>query len=328
MRNHIAIAASVLLLYACGAGWASEFADGFETYSAGLGIHGQGGWKGWDNVSSVDGLASNLYAHTDRQSVEIRGSTDLVHEFDLAGGKWVLTAWQYIPSGSSGVTYFILMNTYSDNGPYDWSIQTQYDMTAGTIVPYSGALGEPARIIVDQWVQIKVVIDLDANTFEEYYNDVQIAAGVWDNDAHGTLQAIDLYGNGASPVYYDDIRIDSGATPTPTPSVGFPRPAYDSGWMATPFGSPSQFAVISLKHGLGGNTDDYVVDLQMNVSGIAGPNLTNQGLGTVFSYSYLTTTGIQLAAPFSAVDLVTSLRVRIWVYGSDTSSSPGQPKSE
>jgi hypothetical protein len=189
-------------------------------------------------------------------------------------------------------------------------------------------VGEAARITVDQWVQIKVVVDLDANTFEEYYNDVQIAAGVWDDDAHGTLQAIDLYGNGASPVYYDDIRIDSGATPEPMPSVGFPRPAYDSGWMATPFGSPSQFAVISLKHGLGGNIDDYVVDLQMSVSGIAGPNLTNQGLATVFSYSYLTPTGIQLAAPFSAVDLVTSLRVRIWVYGSDTSSSPGQPKSE
>lgn len=325
MRNHIAIAASVLLWCAGGIAGASEFVEGFETYSAGLGIHGQGGWKGWDNVSSVDGLASNRYAHTDRQSVEIRGSTDLVHEFDLTGGKWVLTAWQYIPSGSSGTTYFILMNTYSDHGPYDWSIQTQYNMTAGTVIPYSGAVGGPARIIVDQWVQIKVVIDLDANTFEEYYNDVQIASGVWDNDAHGTFQAIDLYGNGASAVYYDDIRIDSGATPAP--SGCFPRPAYDSGWITTPFGSPSQFAVISLKHGLGGNPDDYVVDLQMNVSGIAGPNLTNQGLGTVFSYSYLTNTGIQLAAPFSAIDLVTSLRVRIWVY-CDTSSSPGQPKSQ
>ncbi|NLH41761.1 MAG: hypothetical protein GX448_07970 [Planctomycetes bacterium] len=326
MRNRVAAIASVLLLCACQAGWASEFADGFESYSAGLGIHGQGGWKGWDNVPAADGLASNRYAHTDRQSAEILGTTDLVHEFNLTGGKWIFTAWQYIPSGSSGATYFILMNTYADGGPYDWSIQTQYDMTAGTVIPYSGAVGETARIVLDQWVQIKFVIDLDANTFEEYYNGAQIAAGVWDDDAHGTLQAVDLYGNGASAVYYDDIRIDSGATPAP--NCCFPRPAYDSGWIATPFGSPSKFAVISLKHGLGGNADDYVVDLQMSVSGIAGPNRTNQGLGTVFSYSYLTSTDIQLTAPLSAVDLVTSLRVRIWVYSSDTNSSSGQPKRE
>jgi hypothetical protein len=326
MRNHIAAVASVLLLCASGSVGASEFADGFESYSAGLGIHGQGGWKGWDNVASVDARAANLYAHTDRQSVEILGATDLVHEFDLAGGKWVVTAWQYVPSGSSGVTYFILLNTYSDGGPYDWSIQTQYDMTAGTVTPYSGAVGEPPRIVLDQWVQIKVVIDLDANTFEEYYNGAQIAAGVWDDDEHGALQAIDLFGNGASSVYYDDIRIDSGAAPVTSPC--FPRPAYDSGWIATPFGSPSEFYTISLKHGLGGNTDDYVVDLQMSVSGIAGPNLTNQGLGTVFSYSFLTASGIHVTAPLSAVDLVTSVRVRIWVYGCDTDSSSGQTKKE
>jgi hypothetical protein len=255
---------------------------------------------------------SNLYAHTDRQSVEIRGASDLVREFDLTGGKWVVTAWQYIPAGSVGTTYFILLNTYADGGPYDWSIQTQYDLDAGTVIPYSGAVGETARIVVDEWAQIKVVVDLAANTFEEYYNGVQIATGVWDDDEHGTLQAIDLYANGASAVYYDDIRIDSGAAPTPSPC--FPRPAYDSGWVATPFGSPSEFATIGLKHGLGGNVDDYFVDLQMSFSGIAGPNLTNQGLGTVFSYSHLTNSGLQVTAPQSAVDAVTSVRVRIWVY--------------
>ncbi len=326
MRHQIAASAFIVLLFVVGTGWASEFADGFESYAAGAGIHGQGGWKGWDNATATDAPASNLYAHTDRNSVEIRGTSDLVHEFDLASGKWIVSAWQYVPSGSRGTTYFILLNTYADGGPYDWSIQTQYDMDAGTVIPYSGAVGETARIVVDEWVQIKIVVDLAANTFEEYYDGVQIAAGVWDDDEHGTLQAIDLYGNGASSVYYDDIRIDSGATPTP--SSCFPRPAYDSGWVTTPFGSPSEFATISLKHGLGGNTDDYVVDLQMTFSGIAGPNLTNQGLGTVFSYSHLTSNGIQLTAPQSAVDAVTSVRVRIWVYSCDTNTKSGEASKE
>jgi hypothetical protein len=57
-----------------------------------------------------------------------------------------------------------------------------------------------------------------------------------------------------------------------------------------------------------------VVDLQRSVSGIAGPNLSNQGLGTAFYYSFLTASSVNISAPYSAVDLVTSVRLRIWVY--------------
>lgn len=328
MRRQIATLASIILLCAAASGWASEFTDGFEAYSAPLGIHGQGGWKGWDNMATADARAANLYAHSGRNSVEILGSSDLVHEFDVTGGEWVFTAWQYIPSGAQGTTYFILLNTYADGGPWDWSVQTEYDLTAGIVAPWGIVVGEPARIIYDQWVEIKFIIDLTENTVEEYYNGVQIASGVWDDDEHGTLQAIDLYGNGASSVYYDDIQIDSAAAPAPTTPC-FPRPAYDSGWISTPFGSPNLFAVIPLRHRLGGNTDDYVVDLQMQVSGIAGPNLTNQGLGSTFSYRYLTTSDIQVMAPFSAVDLVTSVRVRIWVYNcASDSNTSGEPRPE
>jgi hypothetical protein len=219
------------------------------------------------------------------------------------------------------MTYFILLNTYQDGGPYDWSVQTQYNLTTGTITPWLGATGEGAEIIYDQWVQIRFVIDLTANTFEEYYNGAQIAAGEWDNDVHGTLQAIDLYGNNASPVYYDNIRIDDSNAPA-TASC-YPRPAYDSGWITTPFGSPSNFYTKILTHDLGGNVDDYVVDLQMRVSGIAGPNMTNQGLGSVYSYNFLTSQRIAVTAPFSVVDLVTSVRVRIWVYDCDEEDGSG-----
>jgi hypothetical protein len=304
--------------------WASEYSEGFEPYVPGSDMHGQGGWKGWDNMPAAGAPVSNLYAQTGRNSVEITGSSDLVHEFVLSGGKWVLTAWQYIPSQTRGTTYFILLNTYQDGGAYDWSVQTQYNLATGAITPWHGATDERARIIYNEWIEIRFVIDLTANTFEEYYDGLKIAAGEWDNDVHGTLQAIDLYGNGASSVYYDEISIDSGAAPAPRSC--FPRPAYDSGWVTTPFGLPSQFYTRTLNHGLGGNADDYVVDLQMSVSGIAGPNLTNVGLGSVFSYSFLTARSINVTAPYSAVDLVTSVRVRIWVYDCDTEAAPGTPK--
>ena len=311
MRRQIGTLAFILLAGVAGNSRASEFTEGFETYAAGTSVHAQGGWKGWDNVAAAGAPVSNRTAHGGRNSVEILGSSDLVHEFRLTGGQWVITAYQYIPTGARGTTYFILLNTYRDSGPYDWSVQTQLDLTAGTVTPATGATGSQARIVYDQWVQIRLVIDLTANTFEESYNGTKIAAGPWDNNAHGTLQALDLFGNGASSVYYDDLQIDSG---TAAAGGSFPRPAYDSGWITTPFGSPSQLYTRTLTHNLGGNTDDYVADLQCKVSGIAGPNLSNQGLGTTFYYSFLTNRSVNVSAPFSAVDLVTSVRLRIWIY--------------
>jgi hypothetical protein len=311
MRRQIGTLALILLAGVAGNSRASEFAEGFETYAAGTSVHGQGGWKGWDNVAAAGAPVSNRTAHGGRNSIEILGSSDLVHEFRLTGGQWVVTAYQYIPTGAQGTTYFILLNTYQDSGPYGWSAQTEYDLTAGTITPLAGDTISPAKIVYDQWVQIRLVIDLTANTFEESYNGTKIATGPWDTNEHGTLQAIDLFGNGASSVYYDDLQIDSGSTAS---GSSLPRPAYDSGWITTPFGSPSQLYTRILTHNLGGNADDYVVDLQRKVSGIAGPNLSNQGLGTEFYYSFLTTSSVSVSAPYSAVDLVTSVRLRIWVY--------------
>ena len=312
MRRHIGALGLIVLLSIAGNSWAAEFAEGFETYAAGTSVHGQGGWKGWDNVAGAGAPVSNRIAHDGRNSIEILGSSDLVHEFNLAGNRWVLTAYQYVPSGSKGTTYFILLNTYADGGPYDWSVQTKYDLTAGTITPATGDTGSKSRIVYDQWVEIRLAIDLAANTLEESYNGIRIAAGPWDNNGHGTLQAIDLFGNGASSVFYDDLKIDSGNATGGSSS--FPRPAYDSGWITTPFGSPSQLYTKTLTHGLGGITDNYVVDLQRKVSGIAGPNLSNQGLGTTFSYNFLRNNTVNVSAPYSAVDLVTSVRLRIWVY--------------
>jgi hypothetical protein len=111
----------------------------------------------------------------------------------------------------------------------------------------------------------------------------------------------------------------------------FPRPAYDSGWISTPMGSTLNK---TLTHGLGGDVDDYVVDLQYKVIGITGqPNITNRSIGNTFYYSNLKTNSITITGPASAFDLSISIRVRIWVYNCggggtggaccDSSFSPG-----
>jgi len=198
------------------------FAEDFEAYAAGSDLHGQGGWKGWDNTASAGAPASDALASGGLNSVEIVGSADLVHEFDFAGGVWELSVMQYIPSGTTGTTYFILLNSYDDGANQDWSIQTTFDLAAGTIGYWHGG---DAAIVYDEWVELRYVIDLDNNTVDKYYNGEFIVTDLdnntvdkyyngefivtdqWDDNDHGTLGAVDLFGNGASSIYYDDLVV-------------------------------------------------------------------------------------------------------------------------
>jgi hypothetical protein len=94
-------------------------------------------------------------------------------------------------------------------------------------------------------------------------------------------------------------------------SFCFPRPAYDSGWVDMPGTGPSPYTT-TLTHNLGGNVDDYILDLQRRDSGLDGNDVRNLGIGDTFYYSHLTTTSITLTGPISPKSATVSLRVRIW----------------
>ena len=182
------------------------YVEDFESYAGGTYLQDVGGWAGWGGAGA-SAPVSNAFASSGSNSVEVIGSADLVQEFDLAGGKFVFSAMQYIPSGTTGVTFFILMNQYG--AVNDWSTQTDFDLATGAIKTFHGATGV-VTIQYDEWVELKCVVDLDENTVVEYYNGVQIDSGEWDDGASGLFGAVDLYGNGASSVYYDDIMVTRG----------------------------------------------------------------------------------------------------------------------
>ncbi|MHC4168924.1 MAG: LamG-like jellyroll fold domain-containing protein [Planctomycetota bacterium] len=177
------------------------YVEGFESSAVGTDLHGVGDWEGWEGAAGAGAPVSDAQAFSGLNSVEIIGTADLVKKLDVTGGQVILTAMQYIPSGTTGDTFFILMNQYAPN-PLDWSPQVKFSLGSGQINDGQGT------IVYDQWVELKFVIDLDNNTVDEYYNGEVIRSGQWDNDGHNTLQAIDLYSAGASSVYYDDITID------------------------------------------------------------------------------------------------------------------------
>ena len=187
---------------------ASVFTEDFESYAVGSDLHGQAGWKGWDNAPGATGKVSDKFAFSGNKSVEILGSSDQVHEFTVSGGKYVLSAMQYIPSGGSGQSYFILLSVYKDLGPNEWSVQTVFDCGTGAITPWHSGPA-PVEIIFDEWVEVKCIIDLEKNGVDLYYNGEFMFHDTWSAASNKSIQAIDLYGNSASSVYYDDVKIEA-----------------------------------------------------------------------------------------------------------------------
>lgn len=129
----------------------------------------------------------------------------------------------------------------------------------------------------------------------------------------------DLYVTGA-------IRGNLGSTGE---GAAFPRPAYDSGWIPIPQGGVEQTG-IKLTHNLGGNVDNYVVDLQFRhidpVAGISyvhhhgyGGNTREPGRcpGSCDErgayWTWLTDTDI-IVRRYCYEPYVQQVRVRIWVY--------------
>ena len=207
----------------CGAGGGSALDDDMESYANGSNIHGQGGWKGWDNNPGAGALITQARNHTTggQQAVDIVGASDLVYPFsDLYSRVWNLTAWQYVPSALNAPSghFFIVQKEYNDGGPYQWSIQmwiandgTVHCDCGGSDNGTPGVLWNP-----DAWNLIEAEIDLDSDWVTLSYNGTLLGAYQWTTGtsgadfgcpAGGCIGAIDLFANGGSSVYYDDLEL-------------------------------------------------------------------------------------------------------------------------
>ena len=193
-----------------------DWSDNFDSYATDLQLHGVGGWKGWANDPNAGAFTRDEQALSTPNSVEIVGASDLVHEYSgYDTGWWVYTAWQYVPSTFSGQSYFILLNTYNDGGVgLNWSTQVYADADLDLVVN-AGATPGTLPLIYDQWVELRVEIDLVNDTQDFYYDGQLLYAGTWtdENSGGGALNigAVDLFANGATAVYYDNISLVENA---------------------------------------------------------------------------------------------------------------------
>lgn len=206
------------------------FYESFDDYAAGdvlVSDPGTNGWKGWGDSDAVAGIVTDTYAYNGANSIVIGYNgvdTDAVHEFNHTSGQWVMTAWQYVPSTLVGNTYFIMLNQYTDNcAPCNWSVEVQFDALNGIVIDDASAV--TTTLITDEWVEIRVEIDLDTDSHSFYYDNNMLYQGVWNGYLTGAgtgadaIAALDLYAGGSTEAYYDNISLVPAGTVGPALEV-------------------------------------------------------------------------------------------------------------
>jgi hypothetical protein len=205
------------------------FFDDFENYSLGL-ICGQagppGGWEEWDGSVDVCGDVSAEQANSGTQSLKIVGSTgsagdDTVQQHQIVGGVWTYSVMTYVPSDATGAAYFLLLAGYPPSEAFNWTTQIRIDADMG-IVESEWGTSFNIPLITDQWVELRVEIDMPNDTSDYYYDNVLFDAGQsWTNRVGSlngkTFRATDLYANepptGITGIYWDDIALTSEGAP-------------------------------------------------------------------------------------------------------------------
>lgn len=193
------------------------WSDDFDNYTIGP-LHGQGGWEAWFNDPSVTGYVTSNQSRSPSNSAEIAWygdkSADIVYMFSgVNSGTATLICYQYVPSDLVGNSFYILLNTYSHvPGDQSWSLQVQVNKTR--IWDYDNS-ADWLPIVTDDWAELKVVIDFEADVQTVYYDSTELLSKSWVDGASGggakNLAAIDLYADSvfSSEVYYDDFSLDA-----------------------------------------------------------------------------------------------------------------------
>lgn len=202
MKSALLTTCAALLLLAPMA--AADWSDDFDSYALGSGLHGQGGWEGWQGDPAYDAFVTDVEAYSSPHSAAITPTSDIVQPFADSLGEWVMEAWCYIPSASTGSQYFIMLNQYYPD-TNNWSVQLQFDSDAGQVIDYYSSA--TTSIVNDQWVQVEVDIHLDNNMYDLYYNGAFLASWNWQSGGSDKIAALDLFSDGGTTIFWDDCEL-------------------------------------------------------------------------------------------------------------------------
>jgi hypothetical protein len=111
-----------------------------------------------------------------------------------------------------------MMNAYTDGGPHeesDWSVQMNFDSNDGMLKVYYGNGMNTVDVPYEpqRWAEVQVLIDLERDWTQVYYDDELITEYSWTGGALGggggalNVAALDLYANDSTSIFYDDLTL-------------------------------------------------------------------------------------------------------------------------
>ncbi|MFI4883022.1 MAG: hypothetical protein ACIAQU_10605, partial [Phycisphaerales bacterium JB064] len=192
--------------------------DDFESYDVGSVLTGQGGWDVWPG--GADATITDAQAASGTKSFFANSlETDMIYRMrDGSGapiaqsGQWTFTCQTFMSSAAIGDFYVLLLNQFNDTDPgsSNWSMQLRLGTIDGIVE--SQFDGATTNLIYDEWVEVRAEIDLDADSFDIYYNDTILAEDlIWSENVSGggltQIDVLDLYTPGANPSYIDDVLL-------------------------------------------------------------------------------------------------------------------------
>jgi hypothetical protein len=204
------------------------FNDNFDSYAVGSPISTVGTWKLWA-PGAPDGTVGNAKAFSGKNSFSTIFKSDNVQistPGQYTSGKWVCSTMTYIDSTikNTGGALLIALNTFDQvSGPNNWSAQIGVNCGPGELVgahissltvPEPGAL----PVIYDKWVEIRMEIDLDADTWLGYYDGhLCTPTGVsWSQGVSGggkvAIECFDFYSSGAVGFLFDDAKFEENVS--------------------------------------------------------------------------------------------------------------------
>lgn len=195
---------------------ALNFFDSFEAYTAGVQVCVQtSNWIPWGGTPGAadDPFVSDLYAHSGANSVVIVQNNDLVKDFGpKTTGVWQISFQVYIPSGKAG--YFNTLAEFTLPSTFNWGVEVYFDLGGGGRCLGGSATPVAFSWAPDTWQSVQVIVDLDTDMAEFWFNGAMVHSWQWTLGASGAgsplqVDANDFFGATANDeMYMDDYAVE------------------------------------------------------------------------------------------------------------------------
>jgi len=197
------------------------WSDNFDSYDLGQELDGtpdDGGWKLFDNGINDPwpggGEVVNDQFRSEPHSLESFGNYDIIREFTgINSGSWTFTAWIYVPDECTYGGSIGLGSYYVPGSPYDncWHLSIGFDNVNDIVYDWFGDIENNLPVITNQWVELRLELNLEDDWCECYYNNELLIEGVWTDlgtaNGYRNFAAINFF-YGEYPIYFDDLSIE------------------------------------------------------------------------------------------------------------------------